>query len=390
MSPDISTRLAYFTESIIRDMTRVADEHQAINLSQGFPDFDPPRELIEAAARAVQEGHNQYGLTSGIPRFREALARKQSHCMGLEIDPEAHVTATCGSTEAMLAAMMTVCDPGDRVILFSPVYENYLPDTILAGAEPRYVPLHPPRFKIDRDELRAAFQEGAKALILCNPSNPTGKVFSAEELRFIAELAQEFDAFVITDEVYEHIVYPPHKHTYIASLPGMFERTISCGSLSKTYAVTGWRLGYALAPARLTEGIRKVHDFLTIAAPTPLQEAAVTALEFPSAYYQTLQAQYAARRDVFLGYLDQVGLPYTPPQGAYYVMVDASALGFKNDPELCYWLAREIGVAGVPGDSFYPRHQEPTNLVRLHFAKSEALLREAGERLQRLQAFMVS
>ena len=278
--PRTAERLNLFTESVIREMTRIANEHGAINLSQGFPDFSPPAALVAAAKRAIQGDHHQYAVTWGAPRFRQALARKQSRFIDLEIDPDAHITVTCGSTEAMMTAMMTVCDPGDKVIVFTPFYENYGPDTILSGAEPIFVPLRPPDFRFDQDELRTAFEQGVKALVLCNPSNPTGKVFSREELQFIADLAQEHDAFVITDEVYEHIVYSPHRHTYIASLPGMFERTLSCSSLSKTYAITGWRIGYVIAPAEVTTGVRKVHDFLTVGAPAPLQEAAVTALEF--------------------------------------------------------------------------------------------------------------
>ncbi len=386
--PNIANRLTNFTESIIRDMTRVADEHGAINLAQGFPNFDPPKALVEAAVEALRAGHNQYGQTWGTPNFRAALAKKQSHFMGLEIDPDLHITVTCGGTEAMLASFMTVVNPGDKVIVFSPVYENYIPDSILSGAQPVYVPLHPPEFFLDPAELRAAFEEGARTLILCNPSNPTGKVFSPGELQVIANLAQEFDAYVITDEVYEHIVYAPHKHTYIATLSGMFERTISTGSLSKTYAVTGWRLGYALAPSKITHGIRKVHDFLTIGAPTPFQEAAVTALNFPESYYHQLQAEYTQRRALFLGYLDRAGLGYTRPQGAYYVMLDISPFGFNDDTAFCYWLTREIGVAAVPGGSFYPldANGKPpvTNLARIHFAKSEDVLVEAGERLLQL------
>ena len=387
--PNTAQRLTNFTESMIRDMTRVADEHGAINLAQGFPNFDPPAEMIEAAVIALRGGHNQYGQTWGTPNFRRALARKQSHFMGLEIDPDRHVSVTCGGTEAMLAAFMTVINPGDKVIVFSPVYENYIPDSILSGAEPLYVPLHPPEFSLDPDELRAGFEAGARALILCNPSNPTGKVFSPAELKIIADLAQEFDAFVITDEVYEHIVYAPHRHTYIATLPGMFERTISTGSLSKTYAVTGWRLGYAIASPKITEGIRKVHDFLTIGAPTPLQEAAVTGLNFPAIYYQQLQADYTQRRDLFLDYLDRAGLNYTRPQGAYYVMLDISPFDFNDDTAFCYWLTREIGVATVPGGSFYPLNPDGvppvTNMARIHFAKSEDVLVAAGERLLNLK-----
>ncbi|MGD2159041.1 MAG: aminotransferase class I/II-fold pyridoxal phosphate-dependent enzyme, partial [Anaerolineales bacterium] len=297
-----ASRLEHFTESVIREMTRIADEHGAINLAQGFPDFDPPEELIAAAVRALYAGHNQYGLTWGTKNFREALARKQSRFMGLKIDPDLNVTATCGSTEAMIAALMAVCNPGDRVIVFSPVYENYIPDTILAGAEPIYIPLKPPNFSFDPRKLAEGFRKGAKAVVLCNPSNPTGKVFSHEELRILAQMVRDHNAFVITDEVYEHIVYPPHQHRYIASLPGMFEHTISCGSLSKTYAITGWRLGYAIAAKGITDDVRKVHDFLTIGAPTPLQEAAVTALEFPESYYCDLRDAYTSRRDLFLDY----------------------------------------------------------------------------------------
>jgi aminotransferase len=389
MTPQTASRLLRFTESIIRDMTRIANQYDAVNLSQGFPDFEPPQELVQAAIRALQSGHNQYGLTWGTPSFRKALAKKAGRFMNLPLDPETEITATCGSTEAMLAALMAVVNPGESVILFSPVYENYLPDTILTGAEPIYVPLYPPQYTYDPQELRSAFQRtGAKALILCNPSNPTSKVFALEELSFIANLAYEFDAFVITDEVYEHIVYPPHKHIHMASLPDMFQRTITCSSLSKTYAVTGWRVGYAIAPAEITEGIRKVHDYLTIGAPTPLQEAAVTALQFPNSYYQDLQEEYTRRRDLFLDYLDRAGLEYTQPQGAYYVMVDISHIQMEDDTSFCYWLAREIGVAAVPGDSFYPYLNSPTGTIRLHFAKSEDLLMEAGERLLRLQEYM--
>jgi aspartate/methionine/tyrosine aminotransferase len=385
----IANRLQFFTESIIRDMTRVADEHDAINLAQGFPNFDPPAVLVEAAVEALRGGHNQYGQTWGTPNFRRALAQKQSHFTGLDLDPDAHVTATCGGTEAMLAAFMTVINPGDKVIVFSPVYENYIPDNILSGAEPIYVPLHPPNFSLDQSELRVGFEAGARALILCNPNNPTGKVFSPEELQTIADLAQEFDAYVVTDEVYEHIVYTPHHHTYLATLPGMFERTISTGSLSKTYAITGWRLGYAIAPPKVTDGIRKVHDFLTIGAPTPLQEAAVTALNFPDSYYEQLLAEYTHRRDIFLGYLDRAELSYTRPQGAYYVMIDITPFGYNDDTAFCYWLTQEIGVAAVPGGSFYPLNRDGvplvTNMARVHFAKSEDVLVEAGERLLRLK-----
>jgi aminotransferase len=381
--PPVAARLGQFTESVIREMTRVAHQYGATNLSQGFPDFDPPAELITAAERALRGAYHQYAITWGAPRFRQALARKQTRFMGIDIDPDAHLVVTCGSTEAMMVAMMTACNPGDKVIVFSPFYENYGADTILCGAEPVYVPLRPPDFRFDPDELRAAFRRGVKALVLCNPGNPTGRVFTRDELQTIAGLAQEFDAFVLTDEVYEHIVYAPHRHTYIASLPGMFERTLSCSSLSKTYAVTGWRLGYVIASAEVIAGARKVHDFLTVGAAHPLQEAAVTALEFPDAYYARLAAEYTHRRDMFLPYLDRAGLKYTTPEGAYYVLVDISDFGYPSDADFCLWLAKEIGVAAVPGSSFF--HEPVHPLIRFHFAKRDETLIEAGQRLLRLR-----
>jgi aminotransferase len=381
--PRTANRLNHFTESVIREMTRVANKHHAINLSQGFPDFDPPAELVAAAKRALDEGYHQYAITWGSPRFRQALAHKQKYWMGLDLDPDAHIVVTCGSTEAMMVAMMTACNPGDKVVVFSPFYENYGADTLLSGAEPVYVPLHPPHFEFDPPALRRAFEQGIKALVLCNPSNPTGKVFNGEELHYIAELAQEFDAFVITDEVYEHIVYAPYGHTYIARLPGMFERTLSCGSLSKTYSVTGWRLGYVIAAPEVIAGARKIHDFLTVGAAAPLQEAAVTALNLPLSYYERLQAEYTRRRDCFLSYLDHAGLTFTIPQGAYYVLVDISDFDGKDDTTFCHWLAREIGVVAVPGSSFF---REPIkHLIRFHFAKREETLVAAGERLLRLK-----
>jgi aspartate/methionine/tyrosine aminotransferase len=388
--PITANRLNNLSESVIREMTRVADLYGAINLSQGFPDFDPPAELISAAKRALEEGYNQYALTWGSPRFRRALANKQSHFMGLAIDPESNITATCGSTEAIVASVLAICNPGDRIAIFSPFYENYAPAITFSGGEPVYITLHPPDYEFNIDELRQSFQQGLKALILCNPSNPTGKVFSFQELKVISDLVLEHNAFIITDEVYEHIIYPPHQHTYIASLPGMFERTISCGSLSKTYAITGWRLGYAIAAESISAEIRKVHDFLTVCAPAPLQEAAVTALEFPLSYYQQLQDEYTQRRTLFLKCLYDAGLRYTAPQGAYYVLVDISPFysakdknfTFANDFEFCVWLAKEIGVAAVPGSSFF---YEPVNhLIRLNFAKSIDTLVSAGERLSRL------
>ena len=365
-------------------MTRVASAHGAINLSQGFPDFDPPEALLKAAEHAVRHGPHQYAVTWGAPNFRQALAQKQSKFMGLQLDPDAHFVVTCGSTEAMMVAMMTACNPGDKVIIFSPFYENYVADTILSGAEPIYVALHPPDFAFDPDELRRAFAQKPKALVLCNPSNPSGKVFTEEELLFIANLAEEHDTFVITDEVYEHILYAPHRHVYFAALPGMFERTISCGSLSKTYSITGWRLGYVIASPDVINSARKVHDFLTVGAAAPLQEAAIAGLEMPAVYYQELQAMYAEKRDIFLNCLDQAGLTYTRPQGAYYVMVDVSEFGWNDDTAFCEWLAREVGVAAVPGSSFF---REPVkHLIRFHFAKKTPTLRAAGERVLKVRA----
>ncbi|MBV9276583.1 MAG: aminotransferase class I/II-fold pyridoxal phosphate-dependent enzyme [Verrucomicrobia bacterium] len=376
-------RLAGFTESIIREMTRVANRYGAINLSQGFPDFDPPLELRKAAERALQGPYHQYAITWGQPEFREALAAKQSRFMGVPVDPDQHLVVTCGGTEAMLVALMTVCNPGNSVIIFSPFYENYGADTILAGARPIYVPLRPPQFDFDPEALQAAFAQRPKAIVVCNPSNPCGKVFTESELRFIGELAEQAGAFIITDEVYEHIVYPPHRHTYAAALPGLFNRTLTVGSLSKTYAITGWRLGFVLAAPEIISGARKVHDFLTVGAAHPLQVAAVTALRFDQSYYDQLARDYTARRELFIGYLQKAGLSFVEPQGAYYVLVDISEFGQPDDTQFCHWLAKEIGVAAVPGSSFFA---EPVkNLIRFHFAKRDETLREAGERLLELR-----
>jgi len=386
--PEISRKSRSFGESVIRRMTRVAIQHGAINLSQGYPDFDPPRALLEAAARTAIDGPHQYAVTWGAQNFREALAAKQSRFMGIPIDAADHITVTCGATEAMMAAVMTAVDPGDKVIVFSPFYENYLADALLAGAEPLCVPLRREAgsadFTFDPGELRAAFEAGAKALILCNPANPTGKVFTRAELETIAALAERHDAFVITDEVYEHIIYAPSVHRYFAALPGMFERTISCGSLSKTYSITGWRLGYTIAPAHVTAGIRKVHDFLTVGAAAPLQEAAVTALGFGDDYYRDLTALYASKRDLFLSYLDKAGLSYVKPEGAYYVLVNIEEFGAKSDTAFCEWMAAEGGVAAVPGSSFYKDFED--RYIRFHFAKKDETLRAAGERLLGLKA----
>ena len=381
--PTTSHRVGRFTESVIRRMTRVAMECGAVNLSQGFPDFDPPEELRRALEKTAHAGPHQYAVTWGAPGFRRALARKQARFTGLPIDPDQNLVVTCGSTEAMMAAMMTACNPGDKAVVFSPFYENYVADTILSGAEPIYVPLRPPDFAFDPAELRRAFEQRPKALILCNPSNPTGKVFTRGELLQIAALAEEFDAYVITDEVYEHIVYAPHRHVYFATLPGMFDRTVSCSSLSKTYSITGWRLGYVVAPPAFIDGARKVHDFLTVGAAAPLQEAAIAGLEMPDAYYAHLAEIYAAKRDLFLDGLRAAGLTFTEPEGAYYVMVDISEFGAPDDVAFCEWLARDVGVAAVPGSSFF---REPVNhLIRFHFAKREDTLRAAIARLAQLR-----
>ncbi len=376
----LSNRTNTFTDSVIRRMTRISAQYNAVNLSQGFPDFDPPKELMDRLSQVAYEDFHQYSITWGAQGFREALAAKQTRFMGHPVDPNREIVVTCGSTEAMMAAMMTVTNPGDKVVIFSPFYENYGADTILSGAEPVYVPLHPPEFNFDPAELEQAFQQHPKALILCNPSNPCGKVFTKEELLFIADLAQKYDTYVITDEVYEHIVYAPHKHVYFASLPGMWERTISCSSLSKTYSITGWRLGYTIAPEAITERIKKVHDFLTVGAAAPLQEAVIPGLNFGQDYYDKLQATYTHKRDLFLKGLKDVGLEFSEPQGAYYVLMDITPFGYDNDLEFCQVLAKEVGVGAVPGSSFF---REPVNhLIRFHFAKKDETLNEALNRLE--------
>ena len=380
--PELSKRTETFTDSVIRRMTRISNQYGAVNLSQGFPDFEPPRELLDRLAEVSNEDYHQYSITWGAQNFREALAEKQSRLMGRKIDPNAEIVVTCGSTEAMMAAMMTVANPGDKVIVFSPFYENYGADTILSGAEPIYVPLYPPDFNFNPDELEAAFKQRPKALILCNPSNPCGKVFTYDELKIIAGLAEKYDTFVITDEVYEHIVYAPHKHTYFASLPNMWERTISCSSLSKTYSITGWRLGYIIAPPHIIDVAKKVHDFLTVGAAAPLQEAAVTGLRFGDDYYRQLADKYTEKRDLFLKGLDDIGIAHTIPQGAYYVLLDISEFGYESDLEFCEKLAEKVGVGAVPGSSFF--REDVNHLIRLHFAKKNETLNNALNRLSEI------
>lgn len=383
---ELSKRTETFTDSVIRRMTRIANEYEAINLSQGFPDFDPPKEILHRLEQVANEDFNQYAITWGAQNFRDALAKKQSKYMNLDLDSNKNIVVTCGSTEAMMAAMMSVCDPNDKVIVFSPYYENYGADTILCGADPIYVPLHPPVFNFDKEELENAFQQKPKALILCNPSNPCGKVFSKEELEYIASLAVKYDTYVITDEVYEHIVYAPYKHTYFASLPGMFERTISCSSLSKTYSITGWRLGYCIAPENIIEQIKKVHDFLTVGAAAPLQEAAVVGLEFKDDYYDELQKLYTHKKDLFINGLKELNIPHTEPQGAYYVMVDISEFGYDSDLDFCVDLIKNVGVAAVPGSSFFK--EEENRYIRFHFAKKDDTLLAALDRLKDMRTKM--
>ena len=377
--PELSTRTANFTDSVIRRMTRISNQYGAVNLSQGFPDFEPPREILDRLAEVTREDFHQYSITWGAQNFREALAAKIQHFSGVQVDPNSELVVTCGSTEAMMAAMMSVTNPGDKVIVFSPFYENYGADTILSGAEPIYVPLIPPEFNFDPVVLEDAFRQKPKAIIVCNPSNPCGKVFTRKELEFIGQLAVKYDTFVITDEVYEHILYKPNVHTYMASLPGMKDRTITCNSLSKTYSITGWRLGYVHANPQVAERVKKVHDFLTVGAAAPLQEAAVTGLKFGDDYYRELQEKYTKKRELFLRGLDEIGLKHMVPQGAYYILIDISEFGYKSDTEFAEVLARDVGVGAVPGSSFFK--EEENRYVRLHFAKKDETLNEALNRL---------
>lgn len=383
----LSVRSSGFTDSVIRRMTRVSNQYGAVNLSQGFPDFDPPKEITDRLKQVAGEGPHQYALTWGAQNFREALARKQEHFSGMKVDPDKEIVVTCGGTEAMMAAMMSVCNPGDKVVIFSPFYENYGADTILCGAEPIYVPLDPPDFTFDANVLEDAMkQDGVKALVLCNPSNPSGKVFTREEMKTIADLAIRYDLYVITDEVYEHILYKPHQHVYMATLPGMRERTIICSSLSKTYAITGWRIGYVIANPEVTDRVKKVHDFLTIGAAAPLMEAVVTGLNFGDDYYQKLQEHYTHMKDLFVTGLKDIGLQFVEPQGAYYVMVDISEFGYQDDYLFCEDLARKVGVGAVPGSSFFK--EDVNNYIRFHFAKQDETLIKALDRLSDIRSVL--
>jgi len=382
----ISHKASQFTESVIREMTRLAMKHGAVNLAQGFPDFPAPRELKEAAKRAIDADINQYAITWGARSIRQAIAAKVKRFQGLEVDPETEITICCGSTEAMIASMLAVVDPGDEVVIFEPFYENYGPDAILSGAVPRFVKLRPPDWTFDEKELRAAFNHRTRAIILNTPNNPTGKVFAREELEAIARLCHEWHALTITDEIYEHIIYGERPHLAIATLDGMRERTITINGMSKTYSVTGWRVGWAIAAPGITAGIRKVHDFLTVGAAAPLQEAGAAACAVPEEYYQRLAADYRARRDRLVPQLEAAGFLCYPPDGAYYVMTDIGRFGFAHDVEFAEYLVREIGVAVVPGSSFYHDPADGRRQVRFTFCKTDETLDEAGRRLARLKA----
>ncbi len=387
--PTMNRKTGTFTESVIRMMTRISDAEGAINLSQGFPDWDPPQEIMDALARVSYEGPHQYPVTIGAENLRAALCEKQGRAIGRTLDPEEEIVITCGGTESMMCAMMTICEPGDKVMVFSPFYENYGADCILSGAEPIFIPLVPPTYDFDISLIEQGFRDGAKAIVICNPSNPCGKVFTREELTAIGELALKYDAFVVTDEVYEHIVYKPYEHVYMAALPGMYDHVITCNSLSKTYAVTGCRIGYIIAPKYVIDEAKKVHDFLSLAAPGPLQEAAVTGVKFPPEYYEWLRDDYTEKRDYFMEGLDRAGLKHNVPQGAYFVMIDISEFMAlpkftgMSDQDFCEWMIHNVGVAAVPGSSFFM--EDVNNLIRLHFARELPVLEEVIRRLMKMK-----
>ncbi|HKP47095.1 MAG TPA: aminotransferase class I/II-fold pyridoxal phosphate-dependent enzyme [Pyrinomonadaceae bacterium] len=389
-STRVSKKASLFTESVIREMTREALKHGAVNLSQGFPDFAAPEDIKRVAMQAIADDINQYAITWGARDFREAIARKTKWYLGLDIDPETEITVTCGSTEGMIVAMMATVDPGEEVVIFEPFYENYAPDAILSDATPRYVPLRGPDWNFDRDELRSVFNSKTRAIILCNPNNPTGKVFTRDEMEFIGGLCQEFDVLCFTDEIYEHIIYPREgaeiAHISMAQLPGMRERTVIVNSMSKTYSVTGWRVGYCIASPEITSATRKVHDFLTVGAAAPLQSAGAYALSLRPEYYDRLQAEYRARRDLLLPSLERAGFKVFQPDGAYYIMTDISAFGFANDVEFTRHLIRDVGVACVPGSSFYSRRELGSQQVRFCFCKKDETLNLAAERLRKLHS----
>lgn len=384
---NLSNRATSFTESVIRKMTLVANKYNSINLAQGFPEFDPPVEILNRLQEISLTGPHQYSITCGAKNLREAIAKKHEKLTGNTTNPEENVVVTCGGTEAMMASMMAITNPGDKVIIFSPFYENYKADAILSGAEPIFVKLNPPNFDFDIDELENAFKQNPKAIILCNPSNPSGKVFTREELQIIADFAEKYDTYVVTDEVYEHIVYKPYVHTYFASLPKMKDRTITTTSLSKTYSITGWRLGYTIANKEITQAIKSVHDFLTVGAAAPLQEAAIVGLNFGDEYYEKLQEKYTHKRDIFLNGLKEIGLNFYSPQGTYFVMVDISKFNRKSDYDFCVELSQKIGVTPVPGSSFFK--DDNNDYVRFHFAKNDDTLIEAINRLRKINDLLV-
>ncbi|MCI8844216.1 MAG: aminotransferase class I/II-fold pyridoxal phosphate-dependent enzyme [Oscillospiraceae bacterium] len=384
----ISRKCEQFTDSVIRRMTRISLDCGAINLAQGFPDFDPPQALMDRLAEVAHQGPHQYPITMGAPNFRAALARKCGRFMGRELDPDANIVVTIGSTEAMVDTIFALTNPGDKIAMFSPYFENYRAQAIMAGCEPVFIPLVPPAFDFDPNVLEDAFKQGIKAILICNPSNPSGKVFTRDELSIIAGLCVKYDVYAIMDEVYEHIVYEGHKHVYMNSLPGMWERTVSCSSLSKTYSITGWRLGYAIAPKELMDRVKQFHDFNAVGAASPLMEAAVVGLDMPDSYYEEFGAHYAHMKKLFTDGLTRIGIPYTDPQGAYFVLADISPYlkPGQSDVEFCETMARKVGVAAVPGSSFF--NEDVNHIVRLHFAKMDETLNEALNRLGQIREKM--
>ena len=387
---EMSRKNQYFTDSVIRRMTRISLDCGAINLAQGFPDFDPPKAMLDRLAEVSYLGPHQYPITMGAPNFRQALARKCGRFMGRTLNPDTDMVVTIGSTEAMVDTIFALTNPGDKIAMFSPYFENYRAQTIMAQCEPVFIPLVPPTFHFDPNVLEDAFKQGLKAILICNPSNPSGKVFTYDELKLIADLCIKYDVYAIMDEVYEHIVYEGHKHIYMNSLPGMWERTVSCSSLSKTYSITGWRLGYAIAPKPIMDRIKQYHDFNTVGCPSPLMEAAVVGLDMPDSYYEEFGAHYAHMKKLFTEGLDRIGIPYTDPQGAYFVLADISPYLKKGqtDVEFCEEMARKVGVGAVPGTSFF-NEKGVNNIIRLHFAKLDSTLNEALDRLSHIREKML-
>ncbi len=387
---EMSRKNQYFTDSVIRRMTRISLDCGAINLAQGFPDFDPPKAMLDRLNEVSYLGPHQYPITMGAPNFRQALARKCGRFMGRSLNPDTEMVVTIGSTEAMVDTIFALTNPGDKIAMFSPYFENYRAQAIMAQCEPVLIPLVPPTFNFDPNVLEDAFKQGIKAILICNPSNPSGKVFTYDELKLIADLCIKYDVYAIMDEVYEHIVYEGHKHIYMNSLPGMWERTVSCSSLSKTYSITGWRLGYAIAPQPIMDRIKQYHDFNTVGCASPLMEAAVVGLDMPDSYYEEFGAHYAHMKKLFTEGLDRIGIPYTDPQGAYFVLADISPYMKKGqtDVEFCEELAHKVGVGAVPGTSFFSE-KGVNNIIRLHFAKLDSTLNEALERLSHIREKML-